>query len=1142
MFFGIRTPHGVHMTRALLRLSLLVVLLFSTSVLVAQDGDPSPYDSWVQTDVSTAPETVTVAGTVQSVLGCPGDWQPECEDTQLIFDEADGIWRGSFDLPAGSYEYKAALNGSWDDNFGLGAEYYGPNIPLVLEEDTTVEFFYDHETGWITDDVTSIIANVPGSFQNELGCPTDEGADGDWAPPCLITWLQDPDGDGVYTFVTRDIPAGNYEAKVAVAETWGVNYGEDGAPDGANIPFTVPADDSVVVFSWETESFVMTIDVQSDVPVARGNIGRQAAHWVAQDTLVWQFDGGEGASYSLHYSADASLALTPEGIEGGESITLTPNPDGLSDELAERFPLLASWPTFTIAEEDLALVPDILRGQMAVAAVDAEGTPLDATGVQIAGVLDDLYANDADLGLTLGDGIPALSVWAPTAQDVALLLFDDAVDPEAERVAMTRDDVTGVWSVTGEADWLNSYYLYEVTVFAPSEGAIVTNLVTDPYSVSLSMNSARSQIVDLNDPALLPDGWDSLAKPGLAAPEDIVVYELHVRDFSIYDETVPEDLRGTFMAFTLDDTDGMAHLRDLAAAGLTHLHLLPSFDIATINEDPAERVEPDPAELATFGPASPEQQAIINPIRDQDGFNWGYDPYHFNVPEGSYSTDPNGPQRILEFREMVMALNEAGLRVVIDVVYNHTNASGQSQRSVLDRIVPGYYHRLDIRTGSVITSSCCPNTASENAMMEKFMVDSVLLWSTAYKVDGYRFDLMGLHSLDNMVAVREAVNGLTLETDGVDGKSIYIYGEGWTLPDDSQIGVAATQPNIGGTGIGVFNDRLRDAVRGGNPFGGRADQGFITDLYFNPNGTTPGSEAEQLERLLAFSDLIRIGMAGNLAGYTFIGYEGEMVDGTQVLYNNSTPAGYTLDPQENIVYVSKHDNETLWDIIMYKGLQLPIREQVRMQNLGSSIVMFSQGVPFFHAGDDLLRSKSLDRNSFNSGDWFNRLDFTYETNNWGVGLPPEGDNGDRWDVMEPLLADPNRVVSPEDIAFARDYFREILSIRQDVGLLRLQTGEQIEAMLRFHNTGAEQTPGLIVMSVTDSEGFDPNYAMVVVVINAGPEAIDFTEAEVAGMPLVLHPVFAASVDPMVQESAFNSETGTFSVPARTAAVFVAPEG
>ena len=249
-------------------------------------------------------------------------------------------------------------------------------------------------------------------------------------------------------------------------------------------------------------------------------------------------------------------------------------------------------------------------------------------------------------------------------------------------------------------------------------------------------------------------------KPPIAAPEDISLYEIHVRDFSVNDPSVPAELKGTYKAFTLEDSNGINHLQALQEAGLSYLHLLPAFDIATINEDKSEWQSADWSVLETYAPDSEEQQAAITQYEDLDGFNWGYDPFHYTTPEGSYSTDPDGTTRILEFREMVQALNEdVGLRVVMDVVYNHTNASGQAEKSVLDRIVPGYYHRLN-DTGTVETSTCCANTASEHNMMEKLMVDSLLVWATEYKIDAFRFDLMGHHMKSNMLAVQDALENL----------------------------------------------------------------------------------------------------------------------------------------------------------------------------------------------------------------------------------------------------------------------------------------------------------------------------------------------------------------------------------------------
>ena len=264
---------------------------------------------------------------------------------------------------------------------------------------------------------------------------------------------------------------------------------------------------------------------------------------------------------------------------------------------------------------------------------------------------------------------------------------------------------------------------------------------------------------------------------------DSTIYELHVRDFSISDPTVPAAHRGSYLAFA-DDGDGTKHLRALASAGLNTVHLLPTFDIATIEEDRTKQATTSAGcDLASLPPDSEQQQACINGIRATDGFNWGYDPFHWLAPEGSYASTAaaaDGGSRVAEFRTMVGALHQDGLRVVLDQVFNHTPASGEAPTSVLDQVVPGYYQRLD-KTGAVYTSTCCQNVATEHAMAQKIMVDAVVTWARDYKVDGFRFDLMGHASKANMLAVRAALDALTLRKDGVDGKSIYLYGEGWNF-------------------------------------------------------------------------------------------------------------------------------------------------------------------------------------------------------------------------------------------------------------------------------------------------------------------------------------------------------------------------
>jgi len=1088
-----------------------------------------------ETDTAN-PEIVNIPGTIQPALGCATEWAPDCETTFLEYNADWDVWLNTFEVPADAYEYKVALNGSWTENYGGFGDRDGANISLNVPEDQAVTFIYDHSTNWIMDDVRHKIVTAPGSYQNLVGC-TDN-----WQPDCLATWLQDVDGDGIYNY-TVELPAGEYEAKAAVGRSWEENYGADGVLDGENIAFSVPEDGTPVTFTFDANINAMVVSTGGGA-VSGSNLRELRAYWLSRDTLAWPIEADESLSYQLLYSADASMAVSLFGLSGNyESLELSYDSAGLPGAISEKFPHLADLSTFKIAEDDLSQVPQILRAQVAIAAFNGDQL-VNLAGLQIPGVLDDLYTYDGELGVNFDqNGVPSLTVWAPTAQNVELLLYDDA-DPNTEPTVqpMFYNAMTGSWRTVGMPSWYGKYYLYRVTVFAPTVQEIVVNDVTDPYSVSLSQNSTRSQILSLNDETYMPEGWLSLEKPPFGAPEDITAYELHIRDFSVFDESVPEELRGTYLAFTVEDSAGMQHLIGLAEAGLTHLHLLPSFDIATINENRRRQFEPDYEELAELPPDSEQQQALIDQIRDLDGFNWGYDPYHFNVPEGSYATDADGPQRILEYRQMVQALNQAGLRVVQDVVYNHTNASGQSGRSVLDKIVPGYYHRLNER-GGVERSTCCENTATEHNMMRRLMIDSVILHAVHYKIDGFRFDLMGHHMLADMIAVREALNELTIEEDGVDGSEVYVYGEGWNFGEvvDNRRGVNATQLNIAGTGIGVFNDRLRDAVRGGNPFGDRLEQGLSNGQFVDATGLDP--EGADLNDTLLHMDQTRIGLAGNLNNFMFEDRTGEMVMATEVPYGGA-PTGYTADPQENIIYVSKHDNETLYDNNVYKApADTDMETRVRMQVLGLSYVMYAQGVPFFHAGSDMLRSKSLDRNSYNSGDWFNRLDWTYQTNNYGVGLPPARDNSAEWPTMRPLLADTSLQATEADILANVNRFRDMLRVRYSSPLFRLQTGDQIVQRLSFYNTGPDQMPGVIVMGLSDmvGEDLDTNYDMILVIFNGQPDEISYTIEELAGSSFVLHPELANGSDELLMTATMDSETGTFSVPAYSAAVFVLPQ-
>jgi pullulanase-type alpha-1,6-glucosidase len=1085
---------------------------------------------------ANVPTTVTIPGTLQSELGCAGDWMPDCEATFLQYDAEDDVWQGTFlvqpnnDQDKKGPRYKAALNKGWTENYGANAASGGADIALVVSEPTEVKFYYDHKTHWVTDNFNSVIAVAVGDFQSEMGCANDN------EPGCLRSWLQDPQGSGIYSLITSQIPAGDYSFRVALDESDAEIIGADGVMDGEPVQFTVANDGDEIYLAYEPATNAVTVSTEG---APKGSLNKAMAYWVSRDTILWRGTGSPKYTYQLHYAPQGGLQITAAGIEGGTAVPLTFDVKGAGEQVYAKFPHLKGLSALKLSEADLENVPEMLRGQVGIAVFDDKQNLVDVTALQIPGVLDDLYPYSGELGVTFTDGTPTLRLWAPTAVSVGLQIFPDSTSAASEQASLTFDPSTGVWSITGKADWKNKYYLYEVEVYVPSTGKVEKNLVTDPYSISLSMNSLRSQMVDLKDADLQPQDWLTLDKPALQAFEDSVIYELHVRDFSVNDMSVPQDLRGTFMAFTIEDSNGMQHLKKLAEAGLTHVHLLPVFDIASINEDKSTWVTADAETLAGFPPNSDQQQIALAPYKDQDAFNWGYDPLHYTSPEGSYATDPDGSVRVIEFRQMVQALNQAGLRVVMDVVYNHTNASGQNAKSVLDKVVPGYYHRLN-GEGAVETSTCCQNTATEHAMMEKLMIDSLVTWAKDYKVDGFRFDLMGHHMVANMEHVRQALDALTLEKDGVDGSKILIYGEGWDFGEvaGNARGKNATQLNLDGTGIGSFNDRLRDGARGGGPFNPVQEQGFLTGLYDAPNGSSQGTPEQQLSRLMAYEDWIRVSMAGNLTKLRIETITGKKLSGQLIDYNGN-PAGYAVDPQENIVYIAAHDNETLFDAIQYKApAEATIQDRVRMNNLGISLVLLSQGIPFFHAGDELLRSKSLDGNSYNSGDWFNRLDFTYQTNNWGVGLP--NFRQDSWPLMAELLGNPDLQVSAADIEFSLAHFLEMLQIRKSSPLFRLQTAEDILQRLSFLNTGPEQTPGLIIMVLDDSVDvdLDPQVHKIVVALNATQDLVQFTDASLQGLDLKLHPIQQNSVDAVVKQSSYDSANGSLSIPGRTAAIFI----
>ncbi|SFN66852.1 pullulanase [Proteiniclasticum ruminis] len=522
------------------------------------------------------------------------------------------------------------------------------------------------------------------------------------------------------------------------------------------------------------------------------------------------------------------------------------------------------------------------------------------SGVFSTSAFEKAYHYDGELGALHEKEQTIFRLWAPTASNVTLNLFQKGDTVEAfDQVTMEKKE-QGVYETVVSGDLDGIYYTYSV------ENLGLTQEAVDPYARAVGVNGQRAMVIDLA--RTNPEGFQETEKPEYKEYTDAVIYELHVRDLSISEDSGIEH-KGKFLGLTENGTKGpggvSTGLDHLVELGITHLHLLPSFDFRSIDE----------TKLA------------------ENNFNWGYDPQHFNVPEGSYSTNPyEGEVRIREFKEMVAALHEKDIRVVMDVVYNHTGASGDSDFS---KIVPGYYYRMN-EDGSFSNGSGTGNeTASERSMMRKYIVDSVVYWATEYKVDGFRFDLMALHDIETMKAVREALN----EVD----PTILIYGEGWTggdspLPDKEK---ALKRNTWRMEGIAAFSDDIRDGIKG-HVFTDE-DRGFV-------NG------GEALEESIKFGVVASIDHPG--------------VDYQNVKYSKGF---WAKEPSQTITYVEAHDNLTLWDKLAISNPDESEEERQKMHRMANAMVMTSQGIPFLHAGSEFLRTKDGNHNSYNAPDEINRF-------------------------------------------------------------------------------------------------------------------------------------------------------------------------
>ena len=502
-----------------------------------------------------------------------------------------------------------------------------------------------------------------------------------------------------------------------------------------------------------------------------------------------------------------------------------------------------------------------------------------------------------DLGAYVNGDTTVFKLWAPTASKVTLNLFEKGDGGEAYKTVEMTKGAKGVWTHTENCSH-GTYYTYTVTT------AVGTQEAVDPYAVSSGVNGKRAMVTDLSKTD--PDGWEkSVYDAPISDYSDAVIWEVHVRDFS--NKISSSKYKGKYLAFTetgLVNEHGKAvgvdYLKEL---GITHVHLLPVYDYASVDE------------------------------KNPDGqFNWGYDPENYNVPEGSYSTDPyNGEVRIKEFKEMVMALHKAGIGVIMDVVYNHTYDANSS----FNKIVPYYYYRYTATGENTSASGCGNDTASERYMYGKFMVESTSYWMKEYKLDGFRFDLMGLHDLQTMQRIESAVH--TINPKAV------IYGEGWTMGATIDGSIQANQSEISAIiptgnaigGIAVFNDAMRDGLKG-SVFD-KTSQGYI-------NGDAGASNLSKV--IVGIND------------------------------GKGSGAGWNVENSMVINYMSAHDNNTLWDKLLLSTPDSTDEQRIKMNKLGAALIMVSKGTPFWQAGEEMLRTKNGDENSYKSSDSVNNIDWS----------------------------------------------------------------------------------------------------------------------------------------------------------------------
>ena len=482
---------------------------------------------------------------------------------------------------------------------------------------------------------------------------------------------------------------------------------------------------------------------------------------------------------------------------------------------------------------------------------------------------------------------------SPDVKKVDVVISDNDSDTAQQLVKSMKRVGAGKWKLTVKNDLKGKYYVFSVYNQAQPDHT------PGVFAKAVGVNGKRGAIVDLKDTD--PDGWADDVRPELKNPCDLIIYEMHHRDFSM-DMSSGIKNKGKFLALT--EPAAISHLRRL---GVNAVHILPSFDFASIDESKPDVVQ----------------------------YNWGYDPLNYNVPEGSYSTNAADPKaRIREFKQMVQALHKAGIRVILDVVYNHTFDINGSN---FQKTYPDYFFRKNAEGKYSDGSGCGNETASDKELMREFMKESVAYWVNEYHIDGFRFDLMGVHDIETMNEIHDVVAQID--------PTIYIYGEGWSAgscayPQD-KLAIKANARQL--NGIGAFSDEMRDALRG--PFSDDTKGGFLAGV--------PGQE-----------ESIKFGIAGAISH--------PQIDMTKVNYSK---VPWTNEPSQMVAYVSCHDDMCLTDRLRSSIPYIGDDELIRLDLLAQTAVLTSQGVPFILSGEEMLRDKKGVHNSFRSPDSINRLDW-----------------------------------------------------------------------------------------------------------------------------------------------------------------------